>query len=255
MSETKQRMAIGIVLLKNMESTSAEKIVDALVRKWPELEPTVEDDDEVTLSISTTLGSLIAGRMAGPFPWPDLEGPCNEGTFWPTAAEDVKSHQSHLVLTVVDEGLSPIEKYSLLTRFAAATMVVCPSALGIYLGHAGLVLPKELFISFTLEVLPTEVPLHIWIRFYVEWDDERRSSSGCTQGMRAFGHREIEAIGSPETPAELGKRFEGLAEYILEGAIIRDGETIGVDERERIEIRFGTSRFGHEETIMKLIYD
>ncbi len=66
---------------------------------------------------------------------------------------------------------------------------------------------------------------------------------------------EIEAVGTPEKPSELFDRFIGLTDYLLtNGPVIRDGNTIGEDENERIRVVYGQSNFGHEGEVMQLKY-
>ena len=250
-------MHLAVVLLKDQTCPAGHRICDALQRKWPELEARVGiEDDDATIDVSTCLGSLIVGKMPGPFPWSGLEGPCREGTLWPNATTAVRAHQAHLQLTIVAaEPLEPIAYFTLLSRFASAVMVLCPSALGIYFGHAGLVIKRDVFIDMTLEILPRALPLLIWVRFYTGWEADRLHSGGCTQGLGAFGVPEIECLHAPETPARLAERFQEIAAYVLGGALVRDGDTVGVSDQERIRIRFMDSQFGHAGKVMRLIHE
>ena len=73
--------------------------------------------------------------------------------------------------------------------------------------------------------------------------------------MVALGHMEFEAEDVPESPGDLRDRFFGLANYVLEnGPVIRDGDTIGEDARERIRVVYSQSAFGHEGQVMRLEY-
>ncbi len=52
--------------------------------------------------------------------------------------------------------------------------------------------------------------------------------------MKALGLMEIEAQDSPEPPSELRDRLFGLAEYLIDnGLVIRDGDTVGADAKEK----------------------
>ncbi len=104
-----------------------------------------------------------------------------------------------------------------------------------------MVIPKELFIEFTQEVLPHGPPVPIWIDIRFGRDSER-GSSGFTTGLVALGHKEFETWGAPEPPQDLAKRLLALAGYVLEkGPVIRNGDTIGEDENEKIRIVFSDS--------------
>jgi Domain of unknown function (DUF4261) len=59
----------------------------------------------------------------------------------------------------------------------------------------------------------------------------------------------------PSPPGELRERFHGLANYVLEnGPVIRDGDTIGEDANEKIQVVYADSAFGHEGKVMRLVY-
>ncbi len=78
---------------------------------------------------------------------------------------------------------------------------------------------------------------------------------GFTTGMQSLGHMEFETQDSPEPPNELRERFHGLAIYVLEnGPVIRDGDTIGEDANEKIQVVYADSAFGHEAKVMRLVY-
>ncbi len=39
------------------------------------------------------------------------------------------------------------------------------------------------------------------------------------------------------------------------GPVIKDRDTIGEDEHERIRVVYSDSKFGHEEKVMRLVYE
>ena len=59
-----------------------------------------------------------------------------------------------------------------------------------------------------------------------------------TTGLAAFIGREIEFQPAPLQPVEVAQRLVGLCQYlIVNGPVIRDGETVGLSEREKIRVR------------------
>ena len=248
-------ISLSMVILKSNAPVLGADIHKVLGEYWPGL-PVVTDAEEKDGSIAFRVGSsdVILARMPAPIPWSDLEGPCATSILWRNAAEEVRQHRIHWIVTASAE-LKPIEMATLLTQVTAATMAACPSAIGVYWGNATLVIPKDLFIDFAKQVLPKGPPLHIWVDFRVGKDTES-TSAGFTAGMNALGHMEFEAQNAPEPVAELRERLMALAGYVLEnGSLIRDGDTVGEDAEERIRFVYSPSAFGHEGKVMRLLYE
>lgn len=225
-----------------------------LARQWPTL-PRVEDVDEKDTTFAFRVGTqdVLGGLMPAPIPWNDLEGPCATSWLWKDAAEVLRSHVAHLILTVSSEA-SPIERMKLLTQVTTAVLATCPEAIGVLWFHAGMVLQPPLFREFATTFLPDGLPVYLWVDFRVG-KGLTGKSTGFTTGMEALGHMEFETLDSPEPPGELRERFFGLANYVLDnGPVIRDGDTIGEDANERIRVVYADSSFGHKGKVMRLEY-
>ncbi len=250
-------MAIGISMIM---TTSDAPIRGADVQRHlavdsPNLPAATQvEEGDGTLSLQIGNSGVIMARMPAPIPWTDLEGPCATSILWRNAAEEVKRHTRHWIVTVNGE-LDPLALSTLLTQTTAAAMAACSSAIGVYWGNATMIVPKNIFIDFAKEVLPHGPPLHVWVDFRVGKDSEQ-SSAGFTTGMTALGHMEFEAQNSPEPPGELRERFLALAGYVVEnGPVIKDGDTVGEDAEERIRVVYSDSAFGHEGKVMRLVYE
>lgn len=248
-------LGISMIMLNADDPIRGDDVQRHLATHWSNL-PAATDVEEGDGTLLLQLGesSLIMARMPAPIPWTDLEGPCATSILWQNASEEVKRHTIHWIVTVTGE-LDPVATSTLLTQATAAAMAACPSAIGVYWGNATLVVPKDIFIDFAKEVLPQGPPLHIWVDFRAGQESEN-SSGGFTAGMQALGHMELEARNSPEPPGELRERLLALASYLVEnGPVIRDGDTVGEDEDERIRVVYSDSGFGHEGQVMQLVYE
>ncbi len=226
-----------------------------LAENWPDL-PNATDIDEGEDSTSLQIGDsgLIMAKMPAPIPWSQLEGPCATSLLWKNAKEEVEKHVVHWIVTVNGE-LDPIELSTLLTQATAAAMKASPSAIGVYWGNATLVVPKAIFCDFAKDVLPHGPPMHIWVDFRVGPDSEK-SCAGFTAGMQALGHMEFETDNAPESPGDLRERLLSLCGYLIEnGPVIQDGDTVGADAQEQIRVNYCDSVFGHEDKVMRLVYE
>lgn len=245
---------ISMILLRQKIDLSISEIERELRSGYPELEASATTGEGVTASFKLKNAELVLGNMPAPIPWPDLEGPCSTSVLWKDAAEQVGAHETHIIVTILSE-LNRIEQAILLTKATAAVLASSDAAIGVYWGNATLVVPKKIFVEFAGEVLPHGPPLDIWVDFRVGWQTST-TSSGFTQGMEALGHMEMEAQDSPEKPSDLRQRLHGLARYLVQnGPVIRDGDTVGEDARERIRVVYSDSGFAPDKRVMRLQYE
>lgn len=244
-----------MVMFSDNPSLSVADIQSDMASKWPDLPSSTDaDENENTFSFRVGASDVIVGKMPAPFPSSDLEGPCATSILWPNAAEQLQGHQTHAIVTVNGE-LDPIALSTLLTQATASLMATCPTALGVYWCNATLIVPKDMFIDFATDVLPHGPPLMVWVDFRVGMDNDQLSS-GFTAGMAALGHMEFESRNAAEPPGELRERLLSLANYVvLNGPVIKDGDTIGEDAQERIRVIYSDSEFGHEGKVMRLAYE
>jgi hypothetical protein len=245
---------MAMIALGPNANPSASAIQADLARQWPSLpKPQASESKEDTFSFRIASLDVIAGHMPAPIPWSNLEGPCANSWIWKEAADVLRKHATHLILTVSGEE-GPVERMKLLTQVTTSILATCPEAVGVFWTHAGLVIQPPLFREFATEFLPDGVPLYIWVDFRVGKSPSGQTI-GFTTGMEALGHMEFETQDSPEPPGELRQRFFGLGNYVVtNGPVIRDGDTIGEDANERIRVVYADSAFGHKDKVMRLEY-
>ncbi|WP_129641646.1 DUF4261 domain-containing protein [Peristeroidobacter agariperforans] len=244
---------ISMILLRQPIELPASAIERELQLRYPDLDATLESTAEGIPSFKFKEGMLMLANMPAPIPWSELEGPCATSLLWKDAAEEVRRHESHILVTLMSEQ-NEVEQSVLLTKATAAVLAAC-DAMGVYWGNATLVIPKQIFLDFAEQVLPLGPPLDIWVDFRVGWQT-KTASGGFTQGMEALGHMELETQESPEKPGDLRDRLQGVARYLLQnGPVIRDGDTVGQDAREKIRVIYSDSAFGNTNRVMRLQYE
>jgi hypothetical protein len=259
MSTKTDPFAISMVPLGPNPKISPSALKADLSSTWPDLPPlgpTEKSENKIlTFDVGDTAHVFLT-LMPGPIPWSDLEGPCATSVLWKDAEKVLKPHRAHVLVTILfDDKRSPLEKSKLLTQVTAALVGTCEAALGVYWGNATMVIQPELFREFAVKILPGGPPIWIWVDFRIGPNPQGRMS-GFTTGLGALGLMEIETTYSPEAQGELRERFEGLIHYLLEnGPVIKDGDTIGEDENERIKVVHAPSEFGHEDLVMRLEYE
>jgi hypothetical protein len=259
MSQPSSNIALAMIPLGPSPKISPSAIKNHLSSTWsdiPTLGPT-EKSDKTILTFDVGDGAhVFLSLMPGPIPWSDLEGPCATSVLWRDAAKVLKPHRAHLLVTIMFKDSRPeIQKSNLLTQITASVLATCEASLGVYWCNATLVVQPDLFREFAEKILPHGPPIPIWVDFRIG-PNKQGKMSGFTTGLKALGHLEIETENSPEPASELRQRFEGLIYYLLEnGPVIKNGDTIGEDQNERIKAVHARSAFGHEGQVMRLDYE
>jgi hypothetical protein len=139
----------------------------------------------------------------------------------------------------------------MLTHLVAAVASHTDAA-GIYWGSGTLVHDPQVFIEQVHDLSPDNLPLPLWIDFRVVPNDDG-SNRLFTTGMKAFNEAEIEIPHSQKQPAEIFNFACAIAEYIITShAEIRDGETVGRSETERIRATHAPSMCDSAVTVLRL---
>ena len=246
---------IAMIALRSKPKLSGVQIQQDLVSNWPGLQvPKVAEEQDGILSLTFATAEALLAHMPAPIPWSDLEGPCATSILWPHAESELRTHDSHLIVTVSGE-LSPLELVKLLTQVTTAVLGTCSDVLGVYWGSAALVIPARQFRDFAIKMLPLGPTVELWVDFRVG-RNAQGLCSGFTQGLSAFGLMEIETESASERPGELRERLCSISRYLLEkGPVIRDGDSVSNNAKEQIRVVYGPSAFGHEGAVMRLNYE
>jgi hypothetical protein len=189
--------------------------------------------------------------MPTPIPWSNLEGPCATAWWWPKASEKMKNHTSHILITLLGKESDLVKQNIMLTQLTAAVASLTDAA-GIYWGAGTLVHAPNVFIEQSRELIPGDLPLHLWIDFRVEANDDG-SYRLFTTGMKAFDKMEIEIPHSQREPKEVFDFAYAIADYIItRNPKIDDGHTIGRSETEKVKAVYSPSMWDSKVTVLRL---
>ncbi len=207
---------------------------------------TCEDDPKDADQDRTRIAFYESGMMATAGLM-EVKVPENEAEYWANsnfmarekALAAAKDHKAHLLVAVLGRGAAPLEAGKLFAKLAAACLKAS-NALGIY--ECGTVWLPEQFLSFAEVMKEGELPLPALV-FVGLYQDEKGVSS-WTNGLRAFGKEELEIVGSSHSPEEVYGMMLYISEYLLEeGAVLRDGETIGLSAEQKLPLTFSAGVF------------
>lgn len=224
------------------------------------------DDPQPALAAATerlltfTIGEFTAAAtlVDRPIPWAQLEGPCATAWYWPRATAAMRDHRAHLLVALVDEGGSAVQKAAHLTRLTAALTAAGPS-LGAFWGPGRLVHDAEAFCEQAVQMADDDLPLFLWIDFRIEKIDDPAMGEAVqlyTTGLEALGQSELEAPRYAGSAQELLNHAYNLAHYLLDQRkLVRDGDTIGLTEEIQVTARRSPSMLGGELEVLRLEFE
>jgi hypothetical protein len=189
--------------------------------------------------------------MPAPIPWSNLEGPCATAWWWPDATEKMKRHRGHMLVALAGETGHLLQRCLTLSHLTAAVALLTDAA-GVYWGGGSLVHEPQVFVEQAQDISFGNLPLHLWIDFRLE-QNEDGSCRLFTTGMNVFDKMEIEIPHSTKAPAEILNLAQAIAKYLLTSEkMIREGETIGRSESEKVRVSYAPSVCDSEITAMRL---
>ena len=218
-----------------------------------------EHPSEISGSNSTdnmivcTLGEFTAAAtlVPNPVPWSQLEGPCATAWYWPAAAETLRDHQAHLVVTLIDEGGKSADKSLALTQLVAG-LASQPGVVGVFWGPGRIVHPPGAFVEQAVQSTDADLPLFLWVDFRVE-KTETGVSRLYTTGLEALGYCELEVQDFPGEPQHLLEFCYNVAHYQLtEKKHLDDGDTVGLTDEVQVIARREGSMFDESLEVVRL---
>ncbi len=226
--------------------TAMEKVAGAAVKDFKE--------EKGICSGSIGDQSATVSHMPVPIPWEDLEGPCETSWMWKDATAVMKAHRSHLLVVASGGDHSKLARCLLLTRVIAA-MCEGEGVAGVYWGSGTVVIPPETFVRANKTGEEDGiVPVLLWIDFRVQ-KNEGGTVDVLTTGLSEFGKPEIEVLGSKRDGQEVLELLFDLVPYLLKtDDVIKDGETVGRSEEEKLRVHYVHSKWDREGNVMKIEY-
>jgi hypothetical protein len=233
---------LAMVALRSKGSVDWTAIAHAWGVDRPEVAASPKGTGPTAVTLPIPGGSVGLAHMPMPIPWGDLDWPVRTAWHWPTAETELRNHFAHVVVFVSSDRLSVIELNLQLVRAVASVVAACPDAVGVYCGHASVVIQAGRYLEEAQEASTTNLPIALWLGLHLV-----RGEAGLTAyttGMEAFDLLNLEAQDTDMTPPHLLGLLASVAHYEIDAGIqIDDGETAGGSPGERIEIRHRPSRF------------
>ena len=224
---------------------SLEQLVSDLKEDW---NIDIKKDDKAEMDLENVTAVFSVDNMLAtigliPAPVPDDEAVHNAETNfrWKEAVEVTKSHRAHLVVAVLSQDKPMIEAGTLLVKLGAACL---KQQHAIAINTAGTVMEPNVYKEYAKDAIADGMfPILDLVFFGIYSNDNGKTISGYTFGLQIFNKDEIEVLDSQHSASEVFEFLIDIASYVVESdAILKDGETIGFSEEQKLPITKSKSR-------------
>lgn len=210
----------------------------------------MEADGKEVILLRIAGGTVMVGLIDAPLPAGQIDDLCAGAWYWRQACAATSAHRAHVVVTWMGSGLDTMDAHLLITDVVAALMDA--NAIASY-WRASLQ-SREAFLRQSATINRASPPAWLWVNFRVSIDKERGLSLS-TDGMEAFGLREIEAKDVKRPGMDVFVLLLGMAQYLMsQGPVIQDGETIGESPALNIRVRQGPSYWREGVTVYRVTW-
>ena len=231
---------LGMILLEELNSMKIKEVISELRTEW-RLEVTDSESSDSASVLEIDGYKIAIVSMPIPIPGNEIKETAEYNFFWENGIKEATKHKAHIVLSVMNAGQNPVKENLLFTKVASSILNNSKS-LGVYIGGRTLLLKKDFYLANTEMMSDKDLPVYNWIYFGLRENDGKRSI--YTYGLADFKKREIEIINSSHTFEELDELMYDIVHYVIvSDVILLDGETIGVTENQKLEIRESKGKF------------
>lgn len=236
---------LALVLLENPATPDMLAVAKALRARHPELPvdmPTESTREGSRQSAGSSplirCGDELVAVMSMPAPIPDDPGLWSRAsTTWPEAKTVAARHRGHLIISVLGKSQQPLAAARLTTAVIGALIDAMPECCAVVWGGK-VARSAKLWEEVSIRSFAPfpDYPFTLWLDILPFRSDAKIGA--VTMGLSAFAGREIEFVTGTLPFGEMIDKVAGLAVYLVEhGNFVKDGDTFGKDERERLTVR------------------
>jgi hypothetical protein len=211
----------------------------------------VESDKGIVL-LRIGGGTAMLSLMEAPIPGQELERVCSSAWYWREACDTVKDHKAHLLVILMGTRMGKAESAVLHTKIVAALFEES-NAVAAYWGVS--LNSRKAFLEQSANMAPNRMPTALWVSYRVSRDASGRISLS-TDGLKGFDLMEIEVKDAAVPLKDVYGLVEGVAAYLItKGAVIRDGDTVGHTNDQRILMHHGESYWRPGTRVYRMEYN
>lgn len=177
---------------------------------------------------------IVVGLIPSPVPDGEAEYWAKGNYMWQDAEAVVASHKAHAIIAILGKEDDTAAKGRLFVK-AVCAMMKQEKAIAFY--NEGAVFPPKMYLDFAGMMENGNMPVLnlVWFGLF----GNGKQSGVYTYGMRRMGKEEMEVYVDADKADfnELREFLMMVSSYVLDtGATLRDGETIGFSEEQKLPI-------------------
>lgn len=255
--EVDVEVILGFVLLKG--DTSLPEVVAHLTGAGVSVDADQAGGTQDDTTVFCHLGGHALSVSLFDAPVPDQEAEnLAHPLFFPGAQERLAGYDRHLVVARLGTLSEPeVGVHDVATALAAikahatvtAHLLGLKQAVGVYSGRVGTTYAPEVFRGAVLEDAPRSVYVApTWLRH----GERPGTVTSYTFGLSDLGLAELQVTDTRLDAEEVFVYLSDITEYILSGARIRAGETLGRTNEERLPTRWAPWLVDAEVTALQI---
>lgn len=250
----KRRASMAMVALDTPSLPFSAELFESLeMLSGIHVDPKTVEARESAMIFRLGRDDAAVALVPSPIPWSGLEGPCATAWWWPEATEKMRHHNSHVLVALVGSADDLIRRPITLTQLTASVAAHVDAA-GVCWGKGRLVHDPHAFIEQAKDIAIDQLPLHLWIDFRVE-PDEEGTHRLFTTGMTEFRQMEIEIPPTTKPPAEIFDFAYSVASHLITSRLtIEDGQTLGRSETEKVQATHAPSMVDPTIEVLRLSF-
>ncbi len=199
-------------------------------------------------------GSLLISALVDvPLPEQHWHSWVESAWWWPEAADVMRTNQAHLIVSSSWDHSSRVDAHAKHLLVVREFVHQLPA---IAVSWASVLVSADQFAG-EFHKFQTEnvLPVRLWVVIQISGDGQG-GTIVSTLGMDKFGLKEIEANSAPMEPQDALMFVNNLCGYLMNnGPVIKDGDTVGGSEEERIRVRFAPSFRDHVGEVYLLDFE
>jgi len=245
-NQDKNEIILGMVLLEEPNSMNIKTVVAELKNRW---KLKVDDKESSNESSILIIGEyqIAIGNMSMPIPGNEIEEASSYNYYWENGKVESSKHKGHIIVSILNGGANPI-KENILFNKVVSSILNSSKSIGVYIGGRSLLLSKEFYQGNLEDISESNLPINNLIYFGIR--NEGNKNSVYTYGLKDFKKKEMEIVESKHDIEELLGMMYNLTSYVLESDVtLKDGETIGMSETQKLNIKLSKGKYLDEQTL------
>ncbi|WP_298961210.1 DUF4261 domain-containing protein [uncultured Roseibium sp.] len=224
-------------------------MIAALKSFAPNVEAETVDSEQAEAAQPTHLvrmGQTVLAliHVDKPLPVDTAERPIAYNQTWPGAKAAVEKHKAHVIVAVFqsEEGFAAARQSAINLTLLTAAVIKSHSVLSIIWTTGNTISEPIMAFKALQQISEQKYPLDLWLQIYPyrppTLPESQTMIGFVTEGLQPFIGREIQFEPGALSPQDTASRVLNISHYLLaQGPVLRDGETLGISETEKIRIR------------------